>query len=210
MEQRAVIRFLTLKGPHAGAIVAELSCLYKKDALALATVKKWCKRVVEGRTSLCDNPRSGSPLSNDLAEAIGSMLKEKPFASCKVLCRHFRIAKTPCLRILHDNLGMKKFNLRWVRHALNSSQKAERVTLSHEILAVFESDRRTRFQNVITGDEFWFFLSYPRDSIWAQSRDEVPERISQKIDSEKSLISVLWSVNGMHSLEDVPTGTTHD
>jgi hypothetical protein len=165
---------------------------------------------VEATTSLCDNPRSGRQLSNDLAEAIASMLKEKPFASCKVLFRHFRIVKTTCLRILHDNLGMKKFNLRWVSHALNSSQKAERVTLSHKILAVLESDRRNSFQNVIIGDEFWFFLYYHRDSIWAQSRDEVPERINQKIDSEKCLISVRWSVNGIHSLEDVSTGITYD
>jgi transposase len=158
MEQRAVIRFLTLKGLHAVAIVAELRCVYKEDALAIATVKKWYKRFVEGRTSLCDSPRSGRPLSHDLAEAIASMLKEKPFASCKVLCRHFRIAKTTSLRIVHDNLGMKKFNLLWVSHALNSSQNAERVTLSHEILAVLESERRNSFQNVITGDKSWFFL----------------------------------------------------
>jgi hypothetical protein len=104
---------------------------------------------------------------------------------------------------------MKKFNLRWVSHALNSSQKAEQVTLSHEILAVLESDRRNSFQNVITRDESWFFLYYPRDSICAQSRDEVPEIISQQIDSEKCLISVLWSVNGMQSLEDVPKATTY-
>jgi hypothetical protein len=138
------------------------------------------------------------------------MLKEKPFASCKVLCRHFRIAKTTCLKILHDNLGMKKFNLRWVPYALNSSQKAERVMLSHEILAVLESDRRNSFQNVITGDESWFFLCYLRDSIWAQSRDEVSERISQKIDSEKCLISVFWCVNGIHSLADMPKGSIYD
>jgi hypothetical protein len=184
--------------------------VYKEDALALATVKKWYKRFVEGRTSLCDNPRSGRPLSNDLAEAMASMLKEKPFVSCKVLCRHFRIAKTTCPRILHDNLGMKRFNLRWVPHALNSTQKAERVMLSHEILAVLESNRRNSFQDVITGDESCFFFYYLRDSIWAQSRDEVPETISQKIDSEKCLISVLWSVNGIHSLEYVPKGTTYD
>jgi transposase len=157
MEQRAVIRFLTFKGLHAGTIVAELRYVYKEDALALATVKKWCKRFVDGRTSLCSNPRSGRPLSNDLAEAIASMLKEKPFASCKVLCRHFRIAETTCLRILHDNLAMKKFNLRWVPHVLTGGQKAERVTLSHEILAVLESDRRNSFRKVITGDEPWFF-----------------------------------------------------
>jgi hypothetical protein len=38
----------------------------------------------------------------------------------------------------------------------------------------------------------------------------VPERIKQKIDTEKCLISVIWSVNGIHSLLDVPKGTTYD
>jgi hypothetical protein len=47
-------------------------------------------------------------------------------------------------------------------------------------------------------------------SIWAPSRDEVPERIKQEIDTEKWLISVLWSVNGIHSLLDVPNGIAYN
>jgi hypothetical protein len=113
-------------------------------------------------------PKVWRPLSNDLAEAIASLLKENPFASCKVLCRHFCMAKTRSLKSLHDKLGTKNFNPRWFPHALNGSQKAERVTVSHEILAVFESDRRDSFHSVITGDESWFFLYYLRDSIWAE------------------------------------------
>jgi hypothetical protein len=35
------------------------------------------------------------------------------------------------------------------------------------------------------------------------SRDEVPERASQKM-AQKGLISFLWSVNGIHSLVAVP------
>jgi transposase len=210
MEQRAVIRFFTLKGLPSRAIAAELESVYAGEALALSTVKKWRKRFAQGRTALCDDPRSGRPLMNDLAEAIASMLKERPFLSCKVLCRHFRIAKGSCLRILHDNLGMKKLNLRWVPHSLDANQKGERVALSHELLAVLERDRRNQFRNVVTGDESWFFLYYSHDSIWTQSRDEVPERISQKIDTEKCLLSVLWSVSGIHSLTDVPKGSTYN
>jgi hypothetical protein len=40
MEQRAVIRFLTLKGLRASAIAAELDSVYGTEALALSTVKK--------------------------------------------------------------------------------------------------------------------------------------------------------------------------
>jgi hypothetical protein len=75
-------------------------------------------------------------ITNDLAEAISSMLKERPDLSCKVLCWDFRITKRTCFRILHDTLEMKKFHLLWVLHALVTNQKAERVTLSDGFLSV--------------------------------------------------------------------------
>jgi hypothetical protein len=60
------------------------------------------------------------------------------------------------------------------------------------------------FEYVITGDESWFYSYNPPDAAWAVSRDEPPERIKRKIDIGKDLISVLWSVNGIHYLLDVP------
>jgi transposase len=66
-EQRAVIRFLRLKGFRASAIAAEFKSVYETEALALSTVKTWRKRLSEGRASLYDDPRCGRPLTNDLA-----------------------------------------------------------------------------------------------------------------------------------------------
>jgi hypothetical protein len=97
MEQQAVIRFLILKGLRASAIAAELKSVYATEAVAISTVEKWRKRFAERRTSLYDDPRCGRPLTNDLAEVISSMLKERPYRSCKVLCRQFRIASGICL-----------------------------------------------------------------------------------------------------------------
>jgi transposase len=109
MEQRIVVRFLTLKGLRAFALAAELNSIDETEALAPSTVEKWRKRFAERRVSLYDNPRCGRPLTitNNLAEAISSMLKERPSLFCKVLCPHLRIAKATCLRILPDTLGMK-------------------------------------------------------------------------------------------------------
>jgi hypothetical protein len=121
------------------------------------------------------------------------MLKERPDLSYRILYRHFRIAEGTCLRILHHPLGIKSFHFLWVPHALDANQTAERVTLSHVILLAFQSVRTPGFQSTITGEESCFFLYYPRDSIWASSRDEVPERVSQKIDTKKCLISLFWS-----------------
>jgi hypothetical protein len=56
------------------------------------------------------------------------MLKERPFSLCKALCRHFRIGRAACLRILHDKPELKKFHLRLVPHALSINQKGERIS----------------------------------------------------------------------------------
>jgi hypothetical protein len=90
---RAVIRFLTLKGLRVSAIAGELQSVYETEAFALSTAEKWHKRSAQGRTSLYDDPRCGIPLTNDLTEAISSVLKERSYLSCKIFCRHFRITK---------------------------------------------------------------------------------------------------------------------
>jgi hypothetical protein len=118
MEQRTVIGFFVLKSLKAKAIQAELESVYDTDACKLSTVRKGRLRFLQGRITLFDDPKFGRPITNDLAEAVWFMLPEKPFKSSTVLCRHYRIAKTACSRILHDELGLQKLHLRWVPHAL--------------------------------------------------------------------------------------------
>jgi hypothetical protein len=55
MEQRAVVRFLTLKGLRAFAITAEPKSLHQTEALALSTMNKWRKRFAEEKTLLDDD-----------------------------------------------------------------------------------------------------------------------------------------------------------
>jgi transposase len=79
MEQRAVIRFLMLKGLGVQQIHSELESVYHKEALDLPTVCKWSARFRVGRTKLSDDPRSGRPRKSDLATGISAMLEERPF-----------------------------------------------------------------------------------------------------------------------------------
>jgi hypothetical protein len=120
MKQRTVIRFLTLKSLRASAIAAELEWVYETEALAISPVKKWCKRFAEGKTVLYDDPKCGRPPTNDLADAVSSMLKEGPYLPCKVLCRRFHTAKGIYLRVFIDMLGIKSsiffgFPMTWTR-----------------------------------------------------------------------------------------------
>jgi hypothetical protein len=109
MEQQVIIRFFPLNGlkAKAKAIHSELVSMYDEDTLALSTMKKWHKRFSRGWRDPFDDPRSERRLAHDLAETIHSPLEERSFTSCKILCRHFRIGKAKCLRILHDSPGLK-------------------------------------------------------------------------------------------------------
>jgi hypothetical protein len=98
----------------------------------------------------------------------------------------------------------KKFILRWVLHPVKSDQEAERFALSSELVEVLMSRRRKEFDQITTGDEFLFDFGYLHSGVWARSREEVPERIKQKMDTEKCGISIIWFVNRIHSLFDVP------
>jgi transposase len=134
MEQRAVLRFLTLKELNPRQIHSELESVHHEDALAMPTIYKWHARFRDGKTELSDDPRSGRPRRSDLAEAISSMLEERPFLSCKLLARHFRIGNATCLRILREDLALQKFNLQWLPHRLDSTQKQNHVTFSRVLL----------------------------------------------------------------------------
>jgi hypothetical protein len=139
MEQRAVIRFVTLKSLKAKAIQVELEPVYCTDACKLSMVKKWRLLFLQGTTIRFDDPRSRRPVTQDLAEAVRSMIRKQPFASYRFLCRHFKIAKTTCLWILHDELALQKFHLRHVpQHtqssiATNSGEQQLQVEHSHTI-----------------------------------------------------------------------------
>jgi hypothetical protein len=78
MEQRAVIRFLTLKGLGVQQIHSELESVYHKEVLTLSTVYKWSARFRVGRTKLSNDPRSRRPGKSDVATGISAMLEARP------------------------------------------------------------------------------------------------------------------------------------
>jgi hypothetical protein len=72
-----------------------------------------------------------------------------------------------------------------VPHAQSIDQKNERALYSTVVLTGLLKQRASSFQWIIIGNDACFFLYCPRDSIWAVSRDEFPQRTKQKSDTEK-------------------------
>jgi histone-lysine N-methyltransferase SETMAR len=106
--------------------------------------------------------------------------------------------------------ALKKFNLHYFPYSLDNNQIAEWVAFSSELLEVLTSQRRNRFDHIITGDEFWFDFEYPYAEVSIPSRDEVLERIKKTVDIKKCLISIIWSINEIHSLLNIPKTITYN
>jgi hypothetical protein len=128
MEQRAVVRFLTLKELSTKDIITELEELYGYKALSLSAVKKRRKRFANRRISLEDNSESRKPAQSDLCESVRAFIEESLFITCKHTCQKLQIAKTTCLRVLHEHLGFRKCYFRWVPHSMTDDEAQYQVT----------------------------------------------------------------------------------
>jgi hypothetical protein len=157
LEQRAVIRYLILKNLSVTEIATELQRVYGTDALKYSTVSKRRLCFQDGSNDPFDLARSGRPSRSDLAALIQSLLQQFPFIACKALCGKLEIGKATCGRVLHDDLHLEKFNLRYVPHSLEADQKRWRVELPRGLLQILEQDQQYEFEHILTGDESWFF-----------------------------------------------------
>jgi hypothetical protein len=65
--------------------------------------------------------------------------------------------------------------------------------------------RQKNFVIIITGDESWYDCS-DAESMWARSRDDVPTRPLQKIDSKKLMFTIFFSGEQLAFLDSLPKG----
>jgi hypothetical protein len=63
------------------------------------------------------------------------------------------------LACAHDDLHLEKFNLCDVPHSLETDQKRLRVELLRELLQILKCGQQYKIEDILTGDESWFFLN---------------------------------------------------
>ena len=63
--------------------------------------------------------------------------------------------------ILHDSLGLRKLECRWIPHHLTPEQMAARVDWCKQMLRRFKQGRSRRVNGVVTGDETWLYQYDP-------------------------------------------------
>jgi hypothetical protein len=206
MEPRAVARFFTLKGMSPTDIHTGLEFVYMSEALCLCTIYKCHECFVQERTELCDDPPPGRPLQNDLADTRLAMIQEFSFTSCKRLCIQFRVANSTCLGIWYDVLRLAMFNLGTVPHSRWRSKGRTGITFHRP----FESSQRRSKERLCSSYNRRWIMTLFRlsSSVVLRPVQRWCSRNNQTSDCHrKSLMSVIWSVNGIRSLLEVPKGT---
>jgi hypothetical protein len=113
-------------------------------------------------------------------------------------------------RDLQEVLEFHKFSLKWVPNVLSAEQTAARVEMLRELYNNIIFGRQKVFPTIITGYESWYYWSYAESSMWERSRDDVPTRRLQKIDSEKSMFTMFLGSEKLTFFDSSPKGQNID
>jgi hypothetical protein len=82
----------------------------------------------------------------------------------------------------------------------------ELATLSHQLLPVLRSGQEQNFRTIVTWDESWSFSERFVASSWSLTRDDLHSPPKQNVQTEKCLILIIWSRDGLHHLHAVLKG----
>jgi transposase len=151
-EQRFVIKLLWLQGLGKKAIHAQLSSRLAGTDLSLSIVQRWLRHFKEGNTSYENAARPRRP-TVIIGDILSKFLARYPFASAKVMSRHFGVSSSTVKEVLICELGLRKYAGRWVPHLLDDTQKNHRPAPEIELFELLRGRKAYYFNGIATGDE---------------------------------------------------------
>jgi hypothetical protein len=192
----SVIFYYRSKQRGCRGIHTKLVGAYGQHAYPPESVNYWVRESDRGGRDPADSPRAGTARS-DIAKAVSQILSQQPFSSTKYIAAQLRTSRGLMKKTVVDVLGMQKLSLGWVPHGLTVAGKRQRVADSRRLLQMLTADAPNEFTNIITADESWYYWLYRHSSQWSTTRDLVPTRTLQKIDSRKSMFTLIFSGHGL-------------
>ena len=199
-EQRYVILFFWRKKTQPKDIFNELKEVYGENSLKLRCIQKWCQRFDEGKEDVFDEVRGGRPKNNHLIPKISKIIESNPSISTTKLAYKLQSSKETVKRILTEELQMKKVNLKWIPNKLNEEIKKKRMKISKILLNNLNGLKKRERSLIFTQDETWIYFENPNEFQWINEGNERPKKKRKIISSKKTMISVVWSTSGFHSI----------
>ena len=115
------------------------------------------------------------------------------------------------MRIITEDLGMRKICAKMVPKLLSDDQKERRVLVCKDILERLETEPNL-LGKVITGDESWIFEYDPetkRQSLqWKSAGSPRPKKAKMSKSKMKLMFIAFFDISGIVHMEFLPQGTT--
>lgn len=207
-EIRSTIRFLFLEGNNPTSIHQRMLAVYGNSSPSYTTVKEWTRRFKCGVQDLNDQPRPGAPqraVCPENVEKVEEALNEDRRKTVQAIALEVGISYGSIRTILHDHLGCSKKSARWVPRLLQEHQKAQRVEMCKQLLALWDADPENFPSRIVTGDESWFHHYDPetkeQSKEWRKKHEGAPIKARVQKSAGKVLATIFWDASGI-LLED--------
>ena len=121
-------------------------------------VEKWISKFKRGRTSTNGADRLGRPkdvTTSEIIAKIHDIVVDDQKVKVRELAEAACISIESVVKILHEDLGMRKLTGKWVPRLLTIDQKRQRVRDSKSCLNLFNRSLRDFARRLVTIDITW-------------------------------------------------------
>lgn len=181
-----------------------LSTVFDNQAPSLSTVKRWFARFKLGLFDLDDQPSTGRPISSITDRTIAlvkQMVDEDRRVTVQEIEKEVGIAHSTVLKILHDELKMRKLCARWVPHQLSEDNIKARLTFCNTMLERFDAGSSKDVSYIVTGDETFVYNYDPetkeQSKQWVPEKEGAPTKFARQRSVGKIMIAVFFRRSGI-------------
>lgn len=213
--QRSIVFFLYKEGSTAINVAHRLQQVFGDSAMKQRTVYDWFKRFETGRDSLCDEERSGRPVTS-CTEAnvtqVQALVQEDQRSTIRFLANKTGLCVASVHTILHDCLDMRRLVARWVPRLLTEDHKRQRLEASQILLNRVRLEGDDFWARYLTMDETWIPFYNPetkaQSSMWVTRGKPGPVKAKTVPSVGKVMVSVFWDCEGIVHIDFLEKGVT--
>lgn len=210
-----MIKFLTKDKIAPKDIYERLVKVYGNHAPPKRTVFWWAAEFKRGRESIEDDAHTGRPVEVTTPEnctAVERLVMTDRRLKVQEIAETLGISCGSVETILHEKLGMSKVCARWVPRMLTSVQRADRVAISKELLALYEMNPAEFCARIVIGDETWIHHWDPESKqesmLWKHGDSPPPKKFRTQSSAGKILATIFWDCMGVLLIDYMPHNTT--
>ena len=214
-EQRVYCKIRAQLGFPPTEIHADLQKVYGNGALKYATVCKWVRRFNDGRESIENDPwvcRRVSVLKEKNVATVKTLIEEDVCYTMQEIEELSGIHLSSVLKILCEQLGLRKICACWVPHFLTDEQKQSRVRLASQVTEKYDKCDPHCLEEIVTGDETWIYHFQPdskaKNKVWVSSEGDRPVIAHPCKTSNRMLYEIFFDSKGPVLQIPVPKGSS--